>query len=233
MVKIHPDILIMILMVIAYFYSILFCPITLGGHWGTTDELATIPFHLVLFSAALVELEMTRECISFTLDPRDMLSLQMGLRFVRAAVACAILERISGLGPLSETTAPRYLKLVTVSSFCLFTFISLWMPLVLFVISLVFSVLISILYLVQVLSRLSTKASSYCSSSARESLSLANRRLVIFLPPMITFPLCSSRTSGMIYSGKMLKKVGVRRHPCLTPTVVLYHSPTLSFTWTA
>ena len=37
-------------------YSILFYPITLEGHRGTTDELATIPFHLDLFSAALVEL---------------------------------------------------------------------------------------------------------------------------------------------------------------------------------
>ena len=80
--------------------------------------------------------------------------------FVRAAVACAILERTSGLEPSSETTAPRYLKLVTVPTFCPFTFISLWMPLALFVISLVFSALISILYLVQVLSRLSTRALS-------------------------------------------------------------------------
>ena len=34
----------------------LFYPITLEGCWGTTDEFATIPFHFVLFSAALVEL---------------------------------------------------------------------------------------------------------------------------------------------------------------------------------
>ena len=130
---------------------------------------------------------MTRERISFTFDPRDMLlSLQMGFSFVTAAVACAILERTSGLEPSSETTAPRYLKLVTVPNFCPFTFISLWMPLALFVISLVFSALISILYLVQVLSILSTRASSSCSSSARASMSSANRRLVIFLPPMLT-----------------------------------------------
>ena len=37
-------------------YSILFYPITLGGRWCITDEFATIPFHLDLFSAALVEL---------------------------------------------------------------------------------------------------------------------------------------------------------------------------------
>ena len=130
---------------------------------------------------------------------------QMGFSFVRAAVACAILERTSGLEPSSETTAPRYLKLVTVPNYCPFTFISLWMPLALFVISLVFSALISILYLVQVLSRRSTRASSSCSSSARASMSSANRRLVIFLPSMLTFPSCSSRASDIIRSRKMLR----------------------------
>ena len=58
-------------------------------------------------------MEMTREHISFTFDPRDMLlSLQIGFNFVRAAVACAILKRTSGLEPSSETTAVRYLKLL-------------------------------------------------------------------------------------------------------------------------
>ena len=33
--------------------SILFYPITLEGHRGTTDEFSTIPFHPELFSAAL------------------------------------------------------------------------------------------------------------------------------------------------------------------------------------
>ena len=50
-------------------------------------------------------MEMTRERISFTFDPRDMLfSLQIGFSFVRAAVASAYLARISGLEPSSETT---------------------------------------------------------------------------------------------------------------------------------
>ena len=35
---------------------ILFYPITLEGCWGTTYEFTTIPFHLVQFSADLVEL---------------------------------------------------------------------------------------------------------------------------------------------------------------------------------
>ena len=90
-----------------------------------------------------------------------------------------------------------------------------------------------ILYLVHVLSRLSTWASSSRSSSASASMSSAKRRFVMFLPPMLTFPSCSSRASDMIHSRKMLKRVGDRRHPCLTPTVVLNHSPMLSFVWTA
>ena len=179
-------------------------------------------------------MEITRERISFTFDPRDMLlSLQMGFSFVRAGVTCAILERTCGLEPSSETTAPRYLKLVAVPNFFPVTFISFWMPMALFVIRLVFCTLISILYLVQVLSRLSTRASDSCSSSARASMSSANRKLVIFLPPMLTFPSCSSRASGLIRSKKMLKRVGDRRHTCLTPTVVLNHYLVLPFIWTA
>ena len=216
--------------------------------WSLYEMFNSLRLHLiskacVLFSSsadnvhdsqAYRNMEMTGERISLTFDPRDkLLSLQMGFSFVRAAVACAILERTSGLEPSSETTAPRYLKLVTVPNFCPFTFISLWMPLALIVINLVFSALISILYLVQVLSRLSTRASSSCSSSARASMSSANRRLVIFQPPVLTLPSCSSRASDMIRSRKMLNRVGDRRHPCLTPTVVLNHSPMLPFIWTA
>ena len=105
----------------------------------------------VHYSQAYRNMEMTRECIGFTFDPRDMLlSLQMGFSFVRAAVACAILERTSGLEPSSETTTPSYLKLVTVPNASPYTFISILMPLALFVISLVFSAQISILYRVQV-----------------------------------------------------------------------------------
>ena len=60
----------------------------------------------VHYSQAYRNMEMTRERISFTFDPRDMLlSLQMGLSFVRAAVACAVLERTSGLEP-GEGWAP-------------------------------------------------------------------------------------------------------------------------------
>ena len=141
----------------------------------------------------------------------------MGFSFVRAAVVCAILERTSGLEPSSETTAPRYLMLVTVPIFCPVTFITLLMPLVLFVISLVFSALISILYLVQVLSRLSTRASSFSCSSVRAS---------VIGKPQIGY---ISRASDMVRWRKMLRRVGDRSHPCLIPTVVLNHSQMLPF----
>ena len=70
-----------------------------------------------------------------------LLSIQTGFSLVNAAVVYAILESISGLEPSSVITESRYLKLVTVSSFCPFTWMSVLMPLVLFVISLVFSAL--------------------------------------------------------------------------------------------
>ena len=210
--------------------------------WSFYEMFNRISKYCVLFSNSAIKvhdsqvlrnMEMTRERISFTFDQSEMLLLlQMGFSFVRTAVACAILERTSGLEPSSETT-PRYLKLVKVPNFCLLTFISLWMPTALFDISNNFSALISILYLVHVLSRLSTRASSSCSASARASMSSANRKMIIFLPPMLTLTSCSSRASDMIRSRKMLKKVGDRRHPCLTLTVVLNRCPMLPFIWTA
>ena len=91
-----------------------------------------------------MKMDVTRERIGRILEMREiLLSFQTGFNLVNAAVVCAILESISGLEPLSIITQSRYLKLVTFSSFCPFTLISVLMPLVLFVISLVFSALIS------------------------------------------------------------------------------------------
>ena len=95
-------------------------------------------------SQAYRKMDVTRERISRILELREiLLSIQTGFSLVNAAVAWAILESISGLEPSSVITEPRYMKLVTVSSFCPFTLISVLMPLVLFVISLVFSALMS------------------------------------------------------------------------------------------
>ena len=59
-----------------------------------------------------------------------LLSFQIGFKLVNVAVVCAILESISGLEPSSDTTEPGCLELVTVSSSCPLTLISLLMPLV-------------------------------------------------------------------------------------------------------
>ena len=87
-------------------------------------------------------MDVTRERISRVLEVGEMLlSFQTGFNLVSVAVVCAILESISGLEPSSLVTQPRYLKPGTVSSFCPFILISVLMPLVLFVISLVLSAL--------------------------------------------------------------------------------------------
>ena len=89
-------------------------------------------------------MDVTRERISRILELREIfMSFQTGFNHVNAAVVCAILESIAGLEPSSVITEPRYLKLVTISSFCPLIFISVLMQLVLFVISLVFLALIS------------------------------------------------------------------------------------------
>ena len=50
-------------------------------------------------------MDVTRERISRILELREVLSFQTGFILVSAAVACAILESISGLKPSSVTTA--------------------------------------------------------------------------------------------------------------------------------
>ena len=56
-----------------------------------------------------------------------------GFNLVNVAVVCAVSGSISGLEPFSVITEPKYLKLVTLSSFCPFTVIPVMMPLVLIV----------------------------------------------------------------------------------------------------
>ena len=70
-------------------------------------------------SQAHRKMDVTSERISRILELRKiLLSIQTGFNLVNAAVVCAILESITGLEPSSVITEPRYLKLVTVSSFC-------------------------------------------------------------------------------------------------------------------
>ena len=72
-------------------------------------------------SQAYRKRDVTRERISRILEVREiLLSIQTGFNLVNAALVCAMLESISGFEPSSVINEPRYLKLVTVSSFCPF-----------------------------------------------------------------------------------------------------------------
>ena len=88
-------------------------------------------------SQAYRKIDVTMECTSYILELREIhLSFQIGFNLVSATVVRAILEIISGLELSSVIIELSYLKHVTVSSFCPFTFISVLMSLMLFVISL-------------------------------------------------------------------------------------------------
>ena len=79
-------------------------------------------------SPAYRKVDVTRERISRISELKHILLLfQTVFYLVSAAVVCAVLESISGLEPSSVITEPRYSKLVTVSIFCPFTLISVWM----------------------------------------------------------------------------------------------------------
>ena len=68
-------------------------------------------------SQAYRKMDVTNEHISRILELREiLLSFKTGFNLLSAAV----LKGICGLEPSSVITEPRYLKLVTVSSFCLF-----------------------------------------------------------------------------------------------------------------
>ena len=73
-------------------------------------------------SQAYRKMDVTRESISRVLELREIfLSIKAGFSLVNASVFCVILNCISGSSVITE---PRYLKLVSVSSLCPFTLIS-------------------------------------------------------------------------------------------------------------
>ena len=75
---------------------------------------------MVHVSYAFKNMDMAKELISLILELMVMfLSFQTTFSLVIAAVVWAILDSTSGLDPSSDTIAPRYLKLRTVSSFLL------------------------------------------------------------------------------------------------------------------
>ena len=157
----------------------------------------------------------------------------LSLHMIRAAVVCAILERISGFDPSLDKISPRHLKFSIASSLWPFILICLWKPFGLFVFTFVLSGLIFILYRVVVVSRRCTRTPASSTSSAFTTMSSAKRKLVISRPSMLTLPSWPFNTSRMILSRKMVNRVGESRHPCRTPTVVLNQSPVLPLNRTA
>ena len=132
--------------------------------------------------------------------------------------------------PLLVITEPRYLQLVTVSSFCSFTLISVLMPLV----------------------SLPSAWSSFHWSPCRRLWRLcqdAQLILPVLLPLLLAIDViskaeigdCSAfyadsafvKASVMILSRNILKKVGESRHPCWTRTAVRNQSPMLLLKRTA
>ena len=84
--------------------SILFYPITLEGRRGTTDKLATLPFHLVLFSAALVELAKSIPVHSLVLSSHLFFCLPLFL--FPFTVSCMIVFA----KPENLETRPKHLR---------------------------------------------------------------------------------------------------------------------------
>ena len=108
-------------------------------------------------SQAYRNVDMTRERISLIFELSAIfLSFQMFLSFASAAAVWAILARISGSDPSSAMISRRYLNLLIKSNFSPLTLMSVLMPVVLLVISLIFSALICMPKAVEVLSRRST-----------------------------------------------------------------------------
>ena len=105
------------------------------------------------------------------------------------------------------------------------------MPLALFVISLVFSALTAILYFVQVLTRFQPGLLGPAPPKPEH--------LYHGKPQIGTMSAAYANLSTMFFLSiihdlrKVLKRMDDRRHPRLTPAVVLNHSPVLPFIWTA
>ena len=171
--------------------------------------------------------------ISLTLEGSEMfLSLHMIFSLERAAVVCAILERISGFDPSLEMIALRYLK------FPLLLASDLYLDLSLETIRVVFHHFCLVwtdLHFVSCGGSIKTvyqDASLFFLFRIYDSV-ICKAEVGNESSPDAELPSWSSKASHMILSMKMLKRVGESRHPCRTPSVVLNHSPVLPMNRTA
>ena len=140
------------------------------------------------------------------------------------AVAMASLILISAVERQSfVSVAPMYLKAITSSSCWPFMLICTFVLSPLLTMTLLFSLLISMPYSRALFDNLSQSVSS-CNSSLLppiRSMSSANLRLEIIRPPMEIVDLKLCNVSLMIFSNYKLKRIGEKRQPCRTLTVVL------------
>ena len=75
---------------------------------------------IIIIIIIMMMMMMIKHFFRAQFPEKILLSFETGFNLVSAAV-CAILKSISCLEPSSVISKPRYLKLVIVSSFCLFT----------------------------------------------------------------------------------------------------------------
>ena len=150
------------------------------------------------------------------------LLLQILFSLAMLAVAMASLILISAVErPSFVSVAPRYLKAITSSSCWPFMLICTVDLSPLLTMTLLFSLLISMPYSRALFDNLSV---SSCNSSLLppiRSMSSANLGLEIIRPPMEIVDLKLCNVSLMMFSKYKLKRIGERRQPCRTPTVVL------------
>ena len=94
----------------------LFCSITLNGRRGTTDEFATILFHLYLFSAALVELTKPIPVHSLILSSHRFFCLPLFL-FPFTMPCRIVFAKPEGLETWTNHLSFRFLTRITSSSY--------------------------------------------------------------------------------------------------------------------
>ena len=131
-----------------------------------------------------------------------------------AAIAGAILVRMSAEQvPSLHRVAPRYLKLVTSSSFWPFMLIFALMLFVLLVMILFFSVLTSIPHAAALFTSLLVKSCGSTSLLPIRSMTSANRRLHMGLQPMEMDVWWSWSLSCMMFSTNRLNRMSENEHP--------------------
>ena len=181
---------------------------------------------IVRVSHAYRNMDMARERISLILELMAMLlSFQMTFSLVTAAVAMGYPGEYFRLGSLIRYYSSQIFKASDGLQF-LVVYDNISADAI-DVICHQLGLLICLSYAVEASSRSITNLTSSCSCPAGLSMSSAKRKFVIVLPPILTVPSWSSSALAIIFTKKMLKRVGKSRHPWRTPVVVRNHSAML------